>query len=83
MSEELLQRVKRIETRLMRMAEMMGLDPSNKVRAVYNRATNTIEIGGMDVSIANLLDIARKEGISGAVNLAVGGKVVATLNVGY
>ena len=75
--EELLNRVRRIETRLMRLAEMMGLDPSNKVRATYRKEDNTIEIGGLDVSVANLLDMLRREGISHPVRLAVGGKWVA------
>jgi len=74
---ELLNRVRRIETRLMRLAEMMGLDPSNKVRATYRKEDNTIEIGGLDVSVANLLDMLRREGISHPVRLAVGGKWVA------
>jgi hypothetical protein len=61
---EVLQRVRRIETRLMRLCIYLGLDPTDRERCKIVEG-NTIEVEGYDVSIGDCLRYASKSGLRG------------------
>jgi predicted metalloprotease len=77
--EEVLDRTRRIETRLMRLAELLGLDPSKRVRIQYDKDAKALILGGSDASIGNILDKLENEGVKGDVMLMVGERWVATI----
>ena len=82
---EVLQRVRRIETRQMKLAQAQGIDPSNrrdKLTIVsYARFPVVAELSGMDVSIGDVLDTCRKSGITTVLSLKYQGRYVGQIDV--
>ncbi len=80
---ETLQRVRRIETRLMRLCSSLGVDPtSDKVRVTFvgNQPSTTVEVSGLDVSYGDLLAFCRRSGISGqAVVVMFRGRLIGSV----
>jgi hypothetical protein len=64
---EILQRVRRIETRQMVIAKGMGLDPKGTVRVTLS--STGLNVTGLDVSLGDLLDFCRKSGIKEPIRL--------------
>jgi len=81
-ARETLQRVRRIETRLMRLCGALSVDPTNdKVRVtIVSPAPNSVlEVAGYDVSYGDLLAFCRKSGINGLSTVCCRGKVIGTV----
>ena len=82
--EEILKRVRRIETRQMKMAEHLGLDPTkgrDRITQVAN-APIVLDVSGLDVSIGDLVDFCRKSGITRTVLLECRGRLLGEFIVG-
>ena len=81
---EVLQRTRRIETRLMKLCVHMGFDPTrDRDRVVVKRLHPlTLDLAGMDVSLGDLLDACRKSGITQAVLVEHRGVLLATITLG-
>jgi hypothetical protein len=77
--DELVERTRRIETRLMRVALHLGCDPTEKKRImqVEDGTRTAIEIAGLDVSIGDILAYCKKTDIRSTVELRQRGKVLA------
>lgn len=84
--EEIASRVRRIETRQMKVALAQGFDPTlDKARAVMVPSKNgggfpTVEITGLDVSLGDLADACKTSGISGSVRIVHNGVYVGSFN---
>jgi hypothetical protein len=81
---EMLQRTRRIETRLMKLCNFLGLDPSrDRDRVIVKRLTPlTLDIAGLDVSLGDLLDACRKAGITHTAAVECRGVLLATIILG-
>ncbi len=83
--DELLARMRRIETRVHRMCEKLGVDMASAAQVVVGHAPQGpfAEIKGYDVTLSK---IARELSIGGVdpyaeqVNVVMNGKIVATIN---
>ena len=76
---EMIDRVRRIETRLMTLGDKLGfnLKEEDGIRAV--RESATVYIDSMDVSVSAVVRAARREGLHGhKIAVAFDGKVVIT-----
>jgi hypothetical protein len=80
---EVLQRMRRIETRLTRLCVHVGLDPTRDRDRVAVKQTDplTLDLTGMDVSIGDLLDACRKHAITHTL-IEYRGVLIATLSLG-
>src|SRR5574337_292792 len=80
--DEIVKRARRMETRLMRIATGLGLDPArDKDRvAITSVAPFVLELTGMDVSIGDLVDRCRKSGISQPALIRYKGRVLGTFH---
>lgn len=78
--QEIQQRTRRTETRLMRLCDYMGIDPTNKIRCILAN-DGTIALNAMDVGIGECLRFAKEKGILGVITLTYAGAAVGTLNV--
>ena len=82
---EILDRARRIETRLVRLCTALNVDPTKdkvRVAAVQCETGKGISISGLDVSYGDLLDFCRKSGIKGAVEVWHKGTLLGTMQVG-
>jgi hypothetical protein len=81
---EVHQRVRRIETRLMRLCAHVGVDATGGTQrgnVVYKGPDPYLELQGFDVSIADCLRICQGAGIVGGITLSVRGDNIGILNV--
>lgn len=78
--DEISARVRRIETRQMRIAIAQGVDPTGgKQRLVLlDKLPPTFETSGLDISLADLLTACDANGITGSVLLMHNGAVVGS-----
>jgi len=81
---EVVQRMRRIETRLMKLCVFMGLDPTReRDRVIVKRVSPlTLDLSGLDVSMGDLLDACRKTGITHQVLIEHKGVLLATITLG-
>jgi len=81
---ELLQRTRRIETRLMKLCAHMGFDPSrDRDRVIIKRLTPlTLDVAGLDVSLGDLLDACKKGGITHNILVEHKGVLLAGITLG-
>ena len=81
---ELLQRTRRIETRLMKLCGHLGFDPSrDKERVVVKRVDPLVlDLTGLDVSLGDLLDACRKCAITSTMTVECKGVLLATITLG-
>lgn len=77
--KEIADRVRRIETRQIKIAEAQGLDPTGKDRV--RQKGKVLIISGLDVSVGNLLDFLKKSGNSGSVVVAHGDESLMTVQL--
>jgi hypothetical protein len=72
-TKDMLARVKRIETRMMRLCTHLGVDPTeNRERMRYDAAATAILMDGYGTTVGDIVDFCRKSGI---INTAVGLRV--------
>ena len=78
-----LNRLKRIETRVMRLCVHLGLDPTeNKERLRYDDSLKTLMLDGFGTTIGDIVDFCRKEGIMrNTVTLSVRGAQIGVIDV--
>lgn len=78
--DEISARVRRIETRQMRIAIAQGVDPTGgKQRLVLlDKLPLTFETSGLDISLADILTACEGNGITGSVLLMFNGAVVGS-----
>jgi hypothetical protein len=83
-AHEVLQRARRIETRLMKLCNFLGLDPArDRDRVIVKKLTPlTLDLSGLDVSIGDLLDTCRRESITHTVMVEHKGVLLATIILG-
>jgi hypothetical protein len=63
--DEILRRVRRIETRQMKLAEAQGVNPNDvRDKVMLGGTPGTLDITGLDVSLGDMLDFCRKSGIT-------------------
>lgn len=81
--DEVLQRTRRIETRLMKLCAFLGFDPGrDRDRVIVESESPVVlDISGLDVSLGDLFDACRKSGISGPVTVKHKGVLVAAITV--
>lgn len=78
--DEVVERTRRIETRLMRVALHLGCDPTDKKRVSHAEGTPpAVEVAGLDVSIGDILAYCNKVDIRSTVELRMRGKSIALL----
>ena len=80
----IMQRVTRVETRLMKLAEHFGVDLSDgkvRNRVVATEPMNVVEVAGLDVSYGDTLAFCRRSGISGVVTIVCGPVMLGSLKV--
>jgi len=81
---ELLDRARRIETRLMRLCTAMGVDATQgKVRVVVVQMLPSVvlDVTGLDVSYGDLLAFCRRSGIKGLCAVHFQGRSLGTVLV--
>jgi hypothetical protein len=80
--QEILDRARRIETRLMRLCAAMGVDPTrDKARVTTLRLTpdQVLDVTGLDVSFGDILAFCRKSGIRGLCAVQCRGEIIGTV----
>ena len=77
--QEVLQRVRRIETRQMVMARALGLDPKTRRRVTLR--DDCLDVTGFDISMGDIVDFCRKSGITGERALLLHGQHIGYLNI--
>jgi hypothetical protein len=78
-TREILERVRRIETRQMVIGRALGLDPKERRRITMLHGQ--LDMTGFDVSLGDIIDFCRKNGITGPRVLLLHGKNVGNINV--
>ncbi|HEX6826696.1 MAG TPA: hypothetical protein VF077_10315 [Nitrospiraceae bacterium] len=77
--QELLDRTRRIETRLMSLGNRLGFNLKDEEGVHVNAATLTVDLDSMDVSVSAVILIARRAGLHGKkVTVVHRNEVVAT-----
>jgi hypothetical protein len=78
-THEILQRVRRIETRQMVIGRALGLDPKERRRIVVKN--DDLDMTGFDISLGDIIDFCRKSGITGERALLLHGQHIGYINV--
>lgn len=79
-TQEVLQRVRRIETRLTRLARALGvsvMDDDSRI-IVIKEHPPLLEVNGLDVSFGDVLAFCKKSGINGIVTLNYKGQLLGS-----
>ena len=80
--QEIMQRTRRIETRLVRLCLHTGLDPTDGKRMEQTNADPPIvAVHGLDASFSDCLQFCRTSGISGIVTLTCRGELLGSILV--
>ena len=73
------QRVKRLETRFMRLCDALHVDPTEGKVRVVELAPNMVEVSALDVSMGDVLAFCRKSGINRIATIMYRGKVLGSV----
>lgn len=74
-TSETVQRLRRIETRLTKLAKALGVDVTQEKSSIMTTTNPSIlEVGGLDVSFGDLLAFCRRSGINGIVTVMFQGR---------
>jgi len=81
---EVVQRARRIETRLMKLCVFLGVDPTRERDRVIVKKVDplTLDLSGLDVSMGDLLDDCRKYDITHSVLIECKGVLLASILLG-
>lgn len=79
---ETLQRVRRVETRLTKLGKLLGHDLTKDKERMARHGDDwaSIEIGGLDVSISDILTFCRNTGMLHVVTITHKGQTVGHIN---
>lgn len=76
-TKELLDRTRRIETRLMSLGSRLGFNLKDEEGITVDAATQTVEVESMDVSVSMVMLVCRRHGLHGKwVRVLFKGEVV-------
>jgi hypothetical protein len=78
-TKEILDRVRRIETRQMVIGRALGLDPKERRRIIMSNGQ--LDITGFDVSLGDIVDFCRKNGITGQRELLLCNALIGKIYV--
>ncbi len=81
--DEIMRRLRRIETRQYRHAQLQGLDitdTGDKVRVQYDALTGTVHISSLDVSLSAIAKVLALRGVTDPVGIYHGATFVGSIH---
>ncbi len=78
---EVNQRAIRIETKLTRLGQQLGVSVEDDQRVHVDTLTHTVQIDTLDVAFTTVINSARREGLHGDVEVLYLGKMIARVHI--